>query len=94
MGGATHQIVGLTASAEQNFELSPGRKLYTAAGELCGEITSSGYSYDLKRVIALARVEKSSAAAGNKLKINFSEDDIELTVTELPFISADSVNKK
>ena len=94
LGGATHQIVGLTASAEQNFELSPGRKLYTAAGELCGEITSSGYSYDLKRVIALARVEKSSAAAGNKLKINFSEDDIELTVTELPFISADSVNKK
>ncbi|MEG2076375.1 MAG: glycine cleavage T C-terminal barrel domain-containing protein, partial [Victivallaceae bacterium] len=63
LSGATQQIVGLTAQNADYFELLPGAKLFVTPGEIIGEITSSGYSYDLKRVIALAHVADTAGTA-------------------------------
>lgn len=72
--------------AEGKAPIRDGAVLTNDRGEAIGHVTSGSFAPSLGRPVALARIDKTCAAIGNRVYAALRSRRIALTVTRLPFI--------
>lgn len=82
--GITKRRVGFVTKGAPARQGSP---IQTLDGKVVGEITSGGYSPNLKKNIAMGYVEKKHGKAGTELKVVVRGKVNDAVVTKMPFVT-------
>ena len=83
-GHVAKKLTGLVFEKETAIE--PGAAVQSEAGAEIGRITSSTFSPNLGRTVALAYLKYEFLSVGTRVNANSAEGQVSATVTELPFI--------
>jgi aminomethyltransferase len=82
--GVTRIVVGLHIDPRQGAA-RPGAKVYTAGGELIGEVTSGASTASIPGAIALALIKPEHSEPGTELQVDIRRKPQPCRVVEVPF---------